>query len=231
MLLCKVMLNLVRFLRSCDDIAVNYVQPEDVNSLLTIKLALKYVNLRDVESMRAIARAHQNRNLADFEKALKEYQHGESIQIIPSDTEVIYKQTELASDPTIRSHLTALYDTLLEQNLLRIVEPYSVVEISYVAEMVGQERQAVEAKLSQMILDKVLYGVLDQGRGCLLVYDEPEVDESFSVKQSYNQLNPLCRTPMGLQLRRWSRLGRLSSPFMPKSVLILLLLIVTDCSR
>ena len=84
------------------------------------------------------------------------------------------RHAELASDPTIRSHLNALYDTLLEQNLLRIVEPYSVVEISYVAETVGQERQAVEAKLSQMILDKALYGVLDQGRGCLLVYDEPE---------------------------------------------------------
>jgi 26S proteasome regulatory subunit N6 len=43
-------------------------------------------------------------------------------------------------------HLAALYDTLLEQNLLRIVEPYSVVEIAYVTETVGQERQAVEAK-------------------------------------------------------------------------------------
>jgi hypothetical protein len=46
------------------------------------------------------------------------------------------RHAELASDPTIRSHLNALYDTLLEQNLLRIVEPYLVVEISYVAEMV-----------------------------------------------------------------------------------------------
>ncbi|KDR68658.1 hypothetical protein GALMADRAFT_256431 [Galerina marginata CBS 339.88] len=147
MLLCKVMLNL----------------PEDVNSLLTIKLALKYANMRDVESMRAIARAHQNRNLADFEKALRDY------------------KDELSSDPTIRSHLAALYDTLLEQNLLRIVEPYSVVEIEYVAETVGQERQAVETKLSQMILDKVFYGVLDQGRGCLLVYDEPEADNTYGA--------------------------------------------------
>ena len=54
--------------------------------------------------------------------------------------------TELSSDPTIRSHLAALYDTLLEQNLLRIVEPYSTVEIEHVAEMVGQGRQAVETK-------------------------------------------------------------------------------------
>jgi len=54
--------------------------------------------------------------------------------------------TELSSDPTIRSHLAALYDTLLEQNLLRIVEPYSVVEIDHVARQVGQGRQSVEAK-------------------------------------------------------------------------------------
>ncbi|KAF5347989.1 hypothetical protein D9756_010151 [Leucocoprinus leucothites] len=137
--------------------------PEDVTSLLTNKLAVKYAHLRDVESMRAIARAHQERNLADFEKALFDY------------------KLELSSDPTIRSHLAALYDTLLEQNLLRIIEPYSVVEISHVASLVGQGQQAVEAKLSQMILDKVFHGVLDQGRGCLLVFDEPEADNTYGA--------------------------------------------------
>ncbi|KAJ7259825.1 hypothetical protein C8J57DRAFT_1339244, partial [Mycena rebaudengoi] len=102
--------------------------------------------------------AHQDRNLADFEKALQDY------------------KDELSSDPTIRSHLAALYDTLLEQNLLRIVEPYSVVELEYVSECVGQGRQAVDAKLSQMILDKMFHGVLDQGRGCRLVFSDTEVD-------------------------------------------------------
>lgn len=129
--------------------------------------------------MRAVARAHQTRDLAAFEQTLRDYRE------------------ELSSDPTIRSHLAALYDTLLEQNLLRIVEPYSVVEIEYVAGQVRQGRQDVEAKylflflslclceltfgvprdrLSQMILDKIFHGVLDQGRGCLLVFDEGETN-------------------------------------------------------
>jgi 26S proteasome regulatory subunit N6 len=134
MLLCKVMLNLVRFpplvFLTCPYLQpwLLLCQPEDVNSLLSIKLALKYAQLRDVESMRAVARAHQTRDLAAFEQTLRDYRE------------------ELSSDPTIRSHLAALYDTLLEQNLLRIVEPYSVVEIEYVAQQVGQGRQDVEAK-------------------------------------------------------------------------------------
>ncbi|GJJ07597.1 hypothetical protein Clacol_001800 [Clathrus columnatus] len=130
--------------------------PEDLPGLLSLKFAVKYAQSPDVESMRVVARAHQNRNLREFEKALRDY------------------RDELSSDPTIRSHLAALYDTLLEQNLLRIVEPYSVVEVDFVARTVGQERQSVEAKLSQMILDKTFHGVLDQGRGCLLIFDEPE---------------------------------------------------------
>ncbi|PPQ84990.1 hypothetical protein CVT25_010522 [Psilocybe cyanescens] len=220
MLLCKVMLNL----------------PEDVNALLTIKLALRYASSRDVESMRAVARAHQKRDLRAFQGVLREYrvEKGADTSLfhyafasapsipfpsfnsiyllmrllclftlssfvlvlsfrhlnlnltdadaapslhIPIATNII----ELQSDPTIRTHLAALYDTLFEGNLKKIVEPYSVVEVAYVAEQVGQERQAVETKLSKMILDKVLYGVLDQGRGCLVIYDEPKADNTYGA--------------------------------------------------
>ena len=106
-------------------------------------------------------------------------------------------RTEFSQDPIIKHHLAALFDRLLEQNLLRIVEPYSVVEISYIASHVELSIQEVEGKrvdynsdvtfdtdlavprLSQMILDKVLDGVLDQGRGCLVLFDSPEKEEGY----------------------------------------------------
>jgi hypothetical protein len=121
-------------------------QPEDVTSLLPIKLAVKYAQLRESESMHTIALAHQNRNLSDFEKALRDYKHGMSCSICTSRCWLVIATQDLSSDPTIRSHLAALYDTLLQQNLLRIVEPYSIVEIDYVAKQVGRGRQDVEAK-------------------------------------------------------------------------------------
>jgi hypothetical protein len=43
-------------------------------------------------------------------------------------------------------------DILLKQNLLRIVKLYSVVEIAYVAEVVGQGRQAVDEKYVSLSL-------------------------------------------------------------------------------
>ena len=55
------------------------------------------------------------------------------------------------------------------------------MEIAYVAEMVKQPVRDVESKLSQMILDKVFHGILDQGAGCLIVFGEPEEDKTYDA--------------------------------------------------
>ncbi|ODH18842.1 hypothetical protein ACO22_06196 [Paracoccidioides brasiliensis] len=134
----------------------------DVNSLLASKQALRYAGT-SLEAMKAVARAHSNRSLEEYEKALNDYRY------------------ELGSDVFIRNHLRRLYDAMLEQNLIKVIEPFSRVEIDHIAKMVGLDTQQVEKKLSQMILDKVIIGVLDQGAGCLIVFDEVERDQGYDA--------------------------------------------------
>jgi len=135
---------------------------DDVNNLMTSKQAIKYAS-KNLDAMKAVAKAHSNRSLEEYEQALGTYRY------------------ELGSDRFIATHLRKLYDAMLEQNLIKVIEPFSRVEIDHVAKMVGLDVAQVERKLSQMILDRVIIGVLDQGAGCLLIFDEPERDQGYDA--------------------------------------------------
>nr|NP_725412.2 regulatory particle non-ATPase 6, isoform A [Drosophila melanogaster]AAF58213.2 regulatory particle non-ATPase 6, isoform A [Drosophila melanogaster]ACT98662.1 GH14689p [Drosophila melanogaster] len=135
-------------------------QSDDVNQLVSGKLAITYSG-RDIDAMKSVAEASHKRSLADFQAALKEY------------------KKELAEDVIVQAHLGTLYDTMLEQNLCRIIEPYSRVQVAHVAESIQLPMPQVEKKLSQMILDKKFSGILDQGEGVLIVFEETPVDKTY----------------------------------------------------
>lgn len=139
----------------------------DVHGIVNGSVALKYSG-REVDAMLAVAKAHSQRSLEFFEKTLTDY------------------KAELSDDPIVQAHLSSLYDTLKEQNLLRLIEPFSRVEIQHVAHLINLKLHDVEAKLSQMILDKKLNGILDQGAGCLIVYDDLPLSKTY--KASLNTL-------------------------------------------
>lgn len=84
---------------------------DDVNQIVSGKLAITYSG-RDIDAMKAVAQASHKRSLADFQVALKEY------------------SKELEEDVIVKAHLGTLYDTMLEQNLCRIIEPFSRVQVS-----------------------------------------------------------------------------------------------------
>lgn len=134
----------------------------DIPSILAGKLALKYYGGEDkqLEAMQAVATASMKRSLADFEKALLDY------------------HSELSDDSTVQAHVAAVYDNLLQKNLLRIVELFSRVEIAHISKLINLRQEVVEKKLSQMILDKELNGILDQRIGCLQIFDQLVVDKT-----------------------------------------------------
>jgi 26S proteasome regulatory subunit N6 len=133
----------------------------DAMNLMNSQITLKYQG-RELECMREIARAVKEQNLLAFEKAKETYS-----DVINPDANVL------------RIHINALYDTLLEDNLRKIIEPYSEVQIDYIAKMIGLELSTVQQKLSEMILDEKIDGTLDQGKGCLTMFEEVEDNKMF----------------------------------------------------
>jgi len=136
-------------------------QTGDALNLLNSQVTLKYQG-RDLECMREIAKAVKEQNLLGFEKAKEAFS-----DVISADANVL------------KVHINDLYDTLLEDNLRKIIEPYSEVQIDYVAEKIGLPLSAVQQKLSEMILDEKIDGTLDQGRGCLTMFEEAEDNKAF----------------------------------------------------
>ena len=61
----------------------------------------------------------------------------------------------------------------------KIIEPYSEVQIDFVATQIELEVNRVLMKLSEMILDEKIRGTLDQGRNCLIIFEEEEPTEMF----------------------------------------------------
>ena len=62
-----------------------------------------------MDAMKSVAQAAKQNNLLMFEKCKSDY------------------EMELLDDPVIKRHFTYLYNTLLEDNLRKIIEPYSEV--------------------------------------------------------------------------------------------------------
>ena len=133
---------------------------EDVNAIIFSKSAQKYFG-KEVEALKSI------------EEAVK----ARSVSLLKTNVEK-YNQV-LSKDPFIVYNLNLLHNELLEKNLIKIIQPYSVVEISFITDSIGLQLTEILNKLSQMILDKKINGILDQGRGSLIIYDEIQSNVNF----------------------------------------------------
>jgi 26S proteasome regulatory subunit N6 len=137
--------------------------PDEISAILSGKTALKYTD-KNLDAMRAIAECVKKRSLAEFNKSLIQY------------------NDQLQADRVVRDHIRSLSDSMLEKDLCRIIEPYSCVNVNYIASLIGLEAVSVEKKLALMILDKRISGVLQQDKteGIMLtVYDLPKAENTY----------------------------------------------------
>merc|ERR1711881_443542 len=137
-------------------------QADECKAIVQGKLALKYQG-RPIEAIMAVAKACKQGNVINLKTILKQY------------------DDELEKDCIIQAHIENLYEQLMETNLLKLVESYSRVQISRIAELIELPAETVERKLSQMILDETLSGVLSQGDGVLIIYEKDRRDETFAA--------------------------------------------------
>jgi len=136
--------------------------PEDVYSIINSKGGVKYAGI-EVEAMKAVADAHKKRDIHEFEAVYSKYHQ------------------QLGEDPLIQSHLSDLKNNLLEHNLLRLIEPFSRVQVDHIAKLISLNKDFIEAKLSEMILDKKLSAILDQGTGDLVVFEDTDSDRTYAA--------------------------------------------------
>ena len=126
--------------------------PDELRVVLNAKSVLEYKG-RDMEAMRAVAEAYRVKDTHMFTKVRQDF------------------EDELA-DAFTQLHLTDMYDRLLEGHLLRLIEPYHRVQLQFLADALKLDSNLVESRLSQMILDKKLRGIVDQQHMCLIVFEE-----------------------------------------------------------
>ena len=149
--------------------------PDELAALLSSKNVLEYKG-SDVDALRGIAEAYNKQDTHLFNAILGKAR-AEAEAAGRANTE-----TDLLADEVVRRQVNDMYNTLLERHLLKVVSPYNRVQIDYISGLLQLDAMVVEQKLSQLILDRKLRGIVDQQHRCLIVFDEEAAETSKSGK-------------------------------------------------
>jgi len=132
-----------------------------VTQAISSKNGMIYAAENEVVGLLEIAKALKARSLKIFEEAVAKH------------------KTLLESDDVVKYHVTDINEALVEQNIMRVLEPYSVVEVSYVAEAIELPRERTIQKLSEMILDGKLDGTLDESGGVISLLPSVKIQPTY----------------------------------------------------
>lgn len=140
----------------CSAIAANYAM------VISGKGQNEHPHSNEIEAMLELAKASEAKSLHQ----LKEVRESRS--------------ADLETDPVVRSSIDHLVESMAEQHLLRIVKPYSSVELSRISEMIRLPIEDVLDRLVHMILDQKLKASINQTEMILNIFEEEENNQLFT---------------------------------------------------
>lgn len=115
--------------------------------------AKPYMSNREIVSMTSLRGAYTRKDVKEFEEILKENSYS------------------IMGDLFIREHIEELLSRFRSQVLLKLIQPYTRIEIPYAAKELNIEVKELEDLLVSLIIDGVIDGKIDQVNNRLILHD------------------------------------------------------------
>eukprot|EP00090_Calanus_glacialis_P017967 TRINITY_DN2785_c0_g1_i1.p1 TRINITY_DN2785_c0_g1~~TRINITY_DN2785_c0_g1_i1.p1 ORF type:complete len:444 (+),score=146.36 TRINITY_DN2785_c0_g1_i1:48-1379(+) len=136
--------------------------------------AKPYKNDVEILAMTNLVTAYQNNDINEFEKILK-----------------VNRQT-IMEDTFIREHIEDLLRNIRTQVLIKLIKPYTRIQIQFISGELNIETGDVESLLVSCILDSTISGRIDQVSGVLELDESSEGTARYTALDKWNtQLNNL----------------------------------------
>lgn len=136
-----------------------------------------YKNDPEILAMTGLVSAYQRKEIPEFEKILKD------------------NRRTIMDDPFIRDYIEELLKNIRTQVLIKLIRPYTRIEIPFISKELNISSVEVENLLVALILDGKIHGLIDQVNQRLELLAHSEDSKKYtSIAKWTTQLANLHRT-------------------------------------
>eukprot|EP00904_Undaria_pinnatifida_P003786 jgi/Undpi1/13408/HiC_scaffold_8.g03067.m1 len=140
-------------------VLANMLDLSDINPFAA-REAKVFQEEKEIVAMMDLRMAYEGNDLAKFEHTLHD------------------KRNRITDDPFVMTYLGPLRQRIRESVLLHLCRPYKKITMTFMARELNLKATEVEALLIDLILDRRLYGKIDQIEGYLLLEGSKETSTS-----------------------------------------------------
>ncbi|GAA5799418.1 COP9 signalosome complex subunit 2 [Helicostylum pulchrum] len=139
-----------------------------------------YKNDKEIEAMTNLVSAYQKKEINEFEHILK------------------VNQKSIMGDPFIRAYIDDVLKNIRTQVLIKLIKPYTSIEISFISKQLNIPTDDVEELLVGLILDERISGRIDQVNNRLVLERRSTDVYKYEALDAWsNNVSNLCKTVIG----------------------------------